>query len=160
VSGGSSGKSNPQSNQASSEAPGENPGTSPLDRAGSDTTSREATPQMPERSPETASSTRAEGAEQAGRDKPKDADAADAKGGKSGRPLSPRASNAPPSLVPGSKPPLGATEVAGSRAHPAERWGDLPLHARDVFRTEGGADMPALYRDWIDAYYKRLNKKP
>jgi hypothetical protein len=27
-----------------------------------------------------------------------------------------------------------------------------------VFRTKGGADMPAQYRDWIEAYYRRLNR--
>jgi hypothetical protein len=38
-------------------------------------------------------------------------------------------------------------------------WGNLPLHMRDIFRSEGGADMPARYRDWIDNYYRRLNKE-
>jgi len=32
------------------------------------------------------------------------------------------------------------------------------VHARDVFRTQGGGDLPARYRDWIDAYYQRLNR--
>jgi hypothetical protein len=30
---------------------------------------------------------------------------------------------------------------------------------RDVFRTQGGGDMPAKYRDWIDAYYRRMAKQ-
>jgi len=38
-------------------------------------------------------------------------------------------------------------------------WGELPIHYRDVFRAEGGAGMPAEYRDWIDAYYRRLNRR-
>lgn len=38
-------------------------------------------------------------------------------------------------------------------------WGNLPLHMRDIFRSEGGSDMPARYRDWIDNYYRRLNKE-
>jgi hypothetical protein len=42
-------------------------------------------------------------------------------------------------------------------ADSVDRWGDLPMHARDVFRTHGGADLPAYYRDWIDHYYRRLN---
>jgi len=32
---------------------------------------------------------------------------------------------------------------------------------RDLFRREGdGTDLPPQYRDWIDAYYRRLNRKP
>jgi hypothetical protein len=31
------------------------------------------------------------------------------------------------------------------------------MNARDVFRSQGGSDLPVRYRDWIDAYYKRLN---
>ena len=42
-----------------------------------------------------------------------------------------------------------------------ERWGDLPLQVRDLFRSEGSsADLPAQYRDWIDAYHRRLNRRP
>jgi hypothetical protein len=41
-----------------------------------------------------------------------------------------------------------------------ERWGDLPIQVREVFRNEGGADLPPQYRDWIDAYYRRLNQRP
>jgi hypothetical protein len=25
---------------------------------------------------------------------------------------------------------------------------------------EGGRDLPPRYRDWIDAYYRRLNRQP
>ncbi|MBI5432072.1 MAG: hypothetical protein HZA52_04500 [Planctomycetes bacterium] len=39
-----------------------------------------------------------------------------------------------------------------------ERWGELPQHARDVFLAEGGDDLPPRYRDWIDAYYHRMNR--
>jgi len=45
---------------------------------------------------------------------------------------------------------------ASRRDDERDAWGSLPLHARAVFRTQGGGDMPAQYRDWIDAYYKRL----
>lgn len=41
----------------------------------------------------------------------------------------------------------------------AERWGDLPVHVRDVFRAEGGGDMPPRYRDWIDAYYRKMHER-
>jgi hypothetical protein len=58
-----------------------------------------------------------------------------------------------------SDPPdaeTGRVEVQDS----SERWGDLPEHVRDLFRTEGGRDMPPQYRDWIDGYYRRLNQRP
>ncbi|MCY2960284.1 MAG: hypothetical protein NTY35_08960 [Planctomycetota bacterium] len=44
-------------------------------------------------------------------------------------------------------------------AEPIERWGDLPVQVREVFRNHGGGDFPPYYRDWIDQYYRRLNAK-
>ena len=41
----------------------------------------------------------------------------------------------------------------------AEEWGMLPTRVREIFRNEGGDDLPVQYRDWIDAYYRRLNKQ-
>ena len=49
---------------------------------------------------------------------------------------------------------------AGARVAPgtdAERWGELPVRVREVFRNQGREDLPVQYRDWIDAYYRRLN---
>ena len=45
------------------------------------------------------------------------------------------------------------------RQDAVDRWGDLPLHAREVFRVEGGGDLPAQYRAWIDSYYRKLNRE-
>ena len=39
-----------------------------------------------------------------------------------------------------------------------DRWGDLPPRVEEIFRNQGRDDMPVQYRDWIDAYYRRLNK--
>jgi len=39
------------------------------------------------------------------------------------------------------------------------QWGNLPVHVRDLFRAEGGRDLPPRYRDWIDSYYRRLNER-
>jgi len=39
----------------------------------------------------------------------------------------------------------------------AERWGMLPERVQQVFNNQITDDMPLQYRDWIDAYYKRLN---
>lgn len=41
----------------------------------------------------------------------------------------------------------------------AEQWGNLPVHLRELFRAEGGQQLPARYRDWIDSYYRRLNRR-
>ena len=79
--------------------------------------------------------------------------------GSEGQPDSPRESLEAPENNAGQDPQAG--EI-GSRSGPQgnERWGDLPTHVRDLFRTEGGGDLPPQYRDWIDAYYRRLNQRP
>ena len=51
--------------------------------------------------------------------------------------------------------PPGAPVPAGDEA---EEWGFLPERYRDVFRNQGREDLPVQYRDWIDAYYRRLNR--
>ena len=55
----------------------------------------------------------------------------------------------------GQKPPDQKTGP-GSQASGADRWGDLPVRAREIFRVEGASDLPPQYRDWIDGYYRRL----
>ncbi len=57
-------------------------------------------------------------------------------------------SDAPPADETGA--PSGATG--------AEEWGDLPVHLRKVFQNGVSEDVPPRYRDWVDSYYKRLNK--
>lgn len=59
----------------------------------------------------------------------------------------------------GQNPP-DANRGNPSAGQGAERWGELPPTAREVFRSEGGGDLPVRYRDWIDSYYKRLNTRP
>ncbi len=79
--------------------------------------------------------------------------------GDGGRPESPRDSRTQGDNREGDSPPQGSTE----RVPPGggdERWGDLPIHVRDLFRAQGGGDLPPRYRDWIDAYYRRLNQRP
>jgi len=55
-------------------------------------------------------------------------------------------------------------EAGGSqRAAPgtgANPWGDLPPRVQQIFRTQGGEDMPPAYRGWIDAYHRRLGQSP
>ncbi len=55
----------------------------------------------------------------------------------------------------GQRPPDSKTGP-GSSADGADRWGDLPVRAREIFRVEGASDLPPQYRDWIDGYYRRL----
>ncbi len=37
-------------------------------------------------------------------------------------------------------------------------WGVLPERFRHRFRNQGGGGFPVRYRNWIDAYYERLNQ--
>ena len=46
----------------------------------------------------------------------------------------------------------------GNASDDGDRWGELPVRVREVFRNQGREDLPVQYRDWIDAYYRRLNK--
>ena len=56
-------------------------------------------------------------------------------------------------------PPDQATEDGSAAGRATDVWGNLPIHLQDIFRAEGGGDLPAQYRDWIDAYYRRLNDR-
>ena len=121
-------------------------GQSQLDRRGEQSTEREPTPAKPE------------GEQPSPAPKPEKSD------GSSEKPASPpkgnRDSTDQPANSPGPKPAPTATEAPNRNVDNHERWGELPVHVRDVFRIEGGGDMPVQYRDWIDSYYRRLNKKP
>jgi hypothetical protein len=46
----------------------------------------------------------------------------------------------------------------GSNANLSERWGELPERVRETFRSQGGDDLPLFYRDWIESYYRHLNR--
>lgn len=78
----------------------------------------------------------------------------------SGQPKGNQASPTEGQNQPGATPPGQATEVTRVDPSAQDRWGELPEHAREVFRMQGGGDLPPRYREWIDAYYKRLNKRP
>ena len=73
-------------------------------------------------------------------------------------PAGPGKSDAPAANAPGTDPQASSTATP-STSGAVDRWGDLPVYARDVFRAEGGADFPSAYREFIDAYYKRLNRR-
>lgn len=81
------------------------------------------------------------------------------KPGEDGQPESPRESPAQGENRDGNSPPTSPTEKVPPGGGD-ESWGDLPIHVRDLFRAQGGGDLPPRYRDWIDAYYRRLNQRP
>jgi hypothetical protein len=134
-----------------------------MDRQGEQSTGREATPSSPEQGgekPQPGGDEPKPGAEKKpGEEKP---GGSQPKPGQDGRekPDGPQGSKADPDQKPGSDPAAGAAGSPSASNDARDRWGDLPFHAREVFRNEGGRDMPPLYREWIDAYYKRLNKQP
>ena len=126
-------------------------GRSLLDRQGGTTTEREATPEGPESSSE----------EQGRKDSKSGAkDAARENQTKNGqKPSGNQSSKSPAENA--AADPNGDAKSRDARGATADgdKWGDLPVHVRDVFRTQGGGDLPAQYRDWIDAYYRRMAKK-
>lgn len=77
-----------------------------------------------------------------------------------GRPGGDSATRTPGSTQLGPNSTSGARELQRVQGgEPFDRWGDLPVQAREVFRNHGGSDFPPHYRDWIDQYYRRLNAK-
>jgi hypothetical protein len=79
-------------------------------------------------------------------------------GSRGGRPQSAAQTTVPGSTQPGPEAASGAIDTQRAPgADSSDRWGELPTHAREVFRNNGGGDLPPYYRDWIDQYYRRLN---
>ena len=58
-----------------------------------------------------------------------------------------------------AKAPPGSETGDPSAAAGSEEWGDLPVHLRKVFQNGVSEDVPPRYRDWVDSYYKRLNRR-
>jgi len=92
-----------------------------------------------------------EGPQEGERPKPEESDGKDPKGN--------QASNARPESSPAAKQPDHETEGPQPTPSASDKWGELPVYARDLFRAEGGLDLPARYREWIEAYYRRLNSR-
>lgn len=123
---------------------GERPqsGESPLDqRRDRSPQDREATPEGPD--PQREGDQRERGQERPGHDEPE-----------SELPNPPDGENRPGNE---QRPPQGEPSPKGDDS---ESWGNLPVRVRETFRNQGRHDLPVQYRDWIDSYYRRLNKKP
>jgi len=68
----------------------------------------------------------------------------------------------------GQNPPTGRNEPSAPRVDEpgpavnptddAERWGMLPARVQQIFRNQITDDLPVQYRDWIDSYYRRMNR--
>ena len=134
-----------QSSSGSCTKPGgEGTGQSPIDQAGQQSTQREATPEAP------GQAQQQQGEKPEGEQKPESKPGGDT-------PRDGRAQDDPFAENREGAPPPGSERGDPSRADGLDRWGDLPITVRDVFRTEGGSDLPPRYRDWIDSYYRRLS---
>ena len=146
-------KSDSKSRSGSGKEPGKDEkgaGRSLLDRQGGTTTQREATPDGPESSEEQARKESKSASKDAARDNL-------AKNGQ--KPAGNQSSKSPAENAAGDPNGDAKSRDARGATGDADKWGDLPVHVRDVFRTQGGGDMPAQYRDWIDAYDRRMAKK-
>jgi hypothetical protein len=152
----------PSSSSSGQGEPQQGQGQNPMDRQGEQSTGREQTPSRPEQGgekPEPGGEKPGEQGPKPGEEKKPGAEKDPAQQGRDPKD-GPERSKADPEQRPGADPARGAQGAAGSAQDGRDRWGDLPFHAREVFRNEGGRDMPPLYREWIDAYYKRLNRQP
>jgi hypothetical protein len=140
-----------QKSQSSSSGQGQqqgqgNPENSPLDR-GQQSQSQEQTPEAPSQS---------QGQEQQG-EQPKPGEGEGEQpdpNGETPKPDSKDGTNRDDGTG-GDGATAGATPPGGAD----DNWGNLPSHVKDAFRTEGRSELPSRYRDWIDDYYKKLNRR-
>jgi hypothetical protein len=144
--------------QSGSPSPGSE-GDQPLNQ-GSQSTQREQTPEGPGESPEGQEPGEGEqpGGEEQGQDQPGSGEQPPE--GQGETPTDGQASaNQDPQNRDGSDPPSDPTGPGSNAGSAKDRWGDLPVHYQDVFRGEDAGEMPVRYREWIDAYYRRLNER-
>jgi hypothetical protein len=47
----------------------------------------------------------------------------------------------------------------GSDATGAGQWGELPPRMQEIFSNQVGDDLPLEYRDWIESYWRRLQRE-
>lgn len=154
----SSSSSSSSSSQNSQGQSGNQP--SPLDQGPGRQRNQEATPTLPEQQPGGEQPGEQQGEQPGGEQDGEQKGDKNQKPGEGDQPQDgPEKPDDDPRNLAGDDPNAGDTSAPSARADLSERWGELPVHVRDVFRTEGGEDMPAEYRDWIDAYYRKLNER-
>jgi len=98
----------------------------------------------PEETPASPEESRGQGGEKPeegqGGDKPEDNEGQDNDSGRNQQGLPPENISGQP-VAPGTD---------------ADRWGNLPVRVREVYENQKGDDVPVVYREWIDAYYRRI----
>lgn len=143
------------SSQGQQQGQGQGGEGSPLDR-GQQSQSREATPEDPggQRPGEQQPGQQQPGGQEPGGERP--GEPQDRPGGE---PRDPRAGEGDGEDRDGDDPRAGATDPARPPGDADETWGNLPRHVQDAFRSEGRSELPARYRDWIDDYYRKLNRR-
>jgi len=115
-------------------------GESPLDQE------RQRGPTQGEKTPEAPQGEKPQGE---GKD-PKPEPRGERPDDKGPNPLTGKNQPAPPPVDEGGAPVPGVDD--------AERWGTLPERVQQVFKNQITDDLPIQYRDWIDSYYRRLNR--
>lgn len=124
--------------KGSMNAPPQQGGESPLDKERQrGPTQGEKTPEAPKPDPEKSEQPEQE---KQGGEKPDD-----------------RGQNPPPGENRPSPPRVDEGGSPFAPGNDADRWGNLPERVRQVFQNQITDDLPLQYRDWIDAYYRRLN---
>jgi len=130
-------QSGSQCMKAGMNAPPEQSGQSPLDKE------RQRGPTQGEKTPEAPKPQEGEKPEQSRPqgEKPDD-----------------RGPNPPPGENRPSPPRVDEGGQPFAPGNDADRWGNLPQRVQKVFQNQITDDLPLQYRDWIDAYYRRLNQ--
>jgi hypothetical protein len=141
-----------QQQSGSTGSTGQSQGQSPPSEGGPSQGSREGSTQR-EQTPQGPGQERQEGQRPQG-DQPQEGPSQDGREPRNGA-----ETPADGETRPGDRPLRDGTGEGAGDDGGDGRWGDLPVHVRELFRAQGGADLPPHYRDWIDAYYRRLNRE-
>ena len=141
-------------------SPSQGPEGSQPGQQGSQSTQREQTPEGPGQSP---SGQEPMNSEQPGGEEPGEEQQGAGEQPPQGQGETPddgqQSANKDPENKLGNEPPTDPTGAGSKAGSSRDRWGDLPIHYQDVFRGEDSGEMPVRYREWIDAYYRRLNQR-
>ena len=141
------GGGDPSQNQSSGQSEGE----SKTDGKSNQRREGESTPELPGQEQQPKPGEPQAGGEQQGGEEPQPGDGKTPKDG--------QAQSGEPENRANDDPEAGESGERSAQSLARERWGELPQNVRDVFRQEGGEELPTLYRGYIDAWYEKLNKR-
>jgi hypothetical protein len=128
-------------------------GQSPLDRGGPEGQRRQEGGQQGPPPPESGQGEQGSGPEGQGQQPPPGGAPQDGtpSGAEQGGPEGQRGSD---------RRPAGSERGPGSQAGEIAPWGELPPRVQEIFSNQNAEEMPLLYRDWIDSYYRRVSREP